>query len=238
MGPVAGTRLATFDTGTLPSVVEGTNRRFSACGEVRNCLSTRNCTSYCYDAECFTPELAYDYEFGCRPPVEVNCSAACFGELCAPMLTFCSVYDEFGQLRHADVNCSYGFNVTFQPQWYVNRSLGDSVDALMTNPSSALSLHLGLNSTLHVCYNDCVNLSVSEYGDSFFFHKAPIPTRVALNCTSTCYAKACVNSCLDNCTRAEEEAALLVDDSILELTEPLVAEMENVHRVLFVRQIS
>jgi hypothetical protein len=168
-----------------------------------NC--TRECTTYCLTQDCFTQERVKEYETGCHPPVAVNCSAACFGDLCTPQLTYCSVYDVEGQLRHVDANCSYGFNITFQPQWFVNRSLGQSVDALLADPSSALSTLAGVNASRHICYNDCVNLSLSEYGSEFFFHGSAL--RVALNCTTTCYAKPCITACLDNCTQAEIEAA-------------------------------
>ena len=165
-----------------------------------NC--TRNCTDYCLEEVCFTDEMLYEYESGCRPPIEYNCSADCFGDVCIAEVVFCSVYDVDGQLRHVDKNCSFGFNVTYQPQWG-----NASVAGLLEDPASELSVYLGINGTSQICYNDCNNISrMDQGGDEFFFHGSVMA--VGLNCTSTCYSKACVSSCVANCTRDEEIAAL------------------------------
>ena len=161
-----------------------------------NC--TKNCTDYCLDELCFTPDAVYDYMDGCRPPTPYNCSSHCFdGITCSVEVQFCSAFDTAGQLRHVDPNCTGTGNFTFDAQW------GNvSMHTLLADPHSTFSLLLGVNASEQVCYNDCFNAT----GVGYFFHGSVV--HVGHNCTSTCYQKACIGSCLDNCT-LEEEFSLL-----------------------------
>ena len=89
-----------------------------------NC--TANCSAGCVDA-CFAPEALSAYAVGCAPPAEYNCTAACFGERCAPLATYCTVYDAEGILRAIDANCTLGDNITFTDYW-VNHSFVEALN--------------------------------------------------------------------------------------------------------------
>lgn len=167
-----------------------------------NC--TRECTQHCIDNVCFTADAVYEFEEPCRPPPAYNCSSHCYGEHCVPLATFCSVYNSNGDLRHVDPNCTGAANVTYQSQWG-DTSINASVADMLANPSSALSLYVSVNSTMHICYNDCRD--AGEYSaDELFFHGSVL--RPSRNCTTLCYLRTCIDECESNCT-AEYEYSIL-----------------------------
>ena len=158
-----------------------------------NC--TRNCTAGCNEV-CFTDEKYYEYEAGCRPPTPYNCTGNCFDAICSVAVTYCTVYDVDGRLRHVDSNCTIGSNVSFSTSW-----ANKTVESQLAEPLSPLSLLLGVNATRHVCYNFCDEASESN-GADFFFHGSVL--KVGRNCTSFCYEHVCIDSCLSNCTLEAE----------------------------------
>jgi hypothetical protein len=178
------------------TVIQPLGPQYGLGPSLSNC--TRECNRDC-NQECFAPGAVHEYELSCRPPPPYNCSTNCFGGMCVAQVTFCSVYDSVGDLRHVDLNCTHSANVTYQPQW------GNvSAHVLLSQPSSALSLYVGVNASYHICYNRCLNVT-SAVGDLFFSGSDLLPSR---NCSTTCYVRECVNECLDNCT-AEWDYSIL-----------------------------
>ena len=125
-----------------------------------NC--TRNCTAECFN-ECFTDDRYYDYEAGCRPPLPYNCTDECLGSMCPVVVIYCSVYDSHGMLRAIDPNCTLDSNVTFDAAWS-NRSVAEQ----LAEPGSSLARVLGVNATVHTCYNECENVSISRKAQALF----------------------------------------------------------------------
>ena len=57
------------------------------------------------------------------------------------------------------------------------------VDALLADPASALSRLVGVNSSRHICYNDCFNLTEAESDIDYdypFFFPGSIPTGTSI----------------------------------------------------------
>ncbi|MEC9051006.1 MAG: hypothetical protein VX747_01005, partial [Actinomycetota bacterium] len=188
------------------SVVVGIGLELGRGITLANC--TNNCSSFC-EARCLSDEVAGSYADVCLPPPPYNCTSNClagYGDepayrACVPPVRFCSVYDERGQLRRVDPNCSSSLNVSHETRW------GNvSVFELLDDPGSELSAYVGVNASRHTCFNDCTNESVG-----LFFHGAAADEAGALaaaNCTTVCYETACLSACFQNCTDEEEYAAL------------------------------
>ena len=174
-----------------------------------NC--TQNCSAGCLDV-CFTIELLDGYQAGCRPQEPYNCTEQCLGEVCAPLVTFCSAFEPSGRLRHIDVNCTGSTNLTYQTYWANISTVDGTFAELLSQPSSPLAMLVGINASHHVCYDECSSYNTTHAAltgvapSGLFFHGSD--RHVAANCTHVCYAKACLNSCLSNCTLEAEMAAL------------------------------
>ena len=109
--------------------------------------------------------------------------------MCPVVATYCTVSDQYGILRAADPNCTRSNNVTFNPFWG-NQSA--SVEGQLADSHSLLSRTLGINGSTLICYNDCTNTSGGTETDLFFFNSNLV---VGRNCTSSCYERACIDSC-------------------------------------------
>ena len=154
---------------------------------------TNNCSDTCIE-QCGSEEKRLYMSRECRPPDFVNCTALCFEERCSVVQSYCTIYDMNDQLRMLDVNCSIG-NATFDNTW-VNTSIADFLE----DENSEFSLLVGVNQTMHTCYNyfDKNKTGFLDHGTFAEYY----------NMTTRCYMHTCIDECFGNCSYEAELAAL------------------------------
>jgi hypothetical protein len=82
------------------------------------------------------------------------------------------------------------------------------VNSTLDDAESALSRHIGVNASFDTCYNVCDNATDAgwevHFDDELIWGPNGLYTAtLSYNCTTRCYRRGCIESCLQNCAPRE-----------------------------------